>query len=118
MRSLARVLKEDYKRSIELCTNIMYIWFSFSNFSQLHTVLTSRRIGNDSMKVIDLEIKKGASTRPPSAFGGRRSAVIYRSASPSAAVRRALSYGRRRHPTHPLPPSPLGGSASNSSLAA
>ena len=58
MGALARVLKEDYKHSIDLVTNIMYIWFSFSNFSQLHGVLTSRRIGNDSMKVIDLEIKR------------------------------------------------------------
>ena len=58
MGALARVLKEDYKHSIDLTTNIMYIWFSFSNFTQLHGVLTSRRIGKDSMKVIDLNIKR------------------------------------------------------------
>ena len=58
MSALARVLKEDYKHNIGLSTNIMYIWFSFSNFSQLHDVLTSRRIGRDTIKVIDLEIRR------------------------------------------------------------
>lgn len=58
MGALARVLKEDYKHSMDLSTNIMYIWFSFSNFTQLHGVLTSRRIGKDSMKLIDLNIKR------------------------------------------------------------
>ena len=43
---------------IDLVTNLMYIFFSFSHFSQLHGVLTSHRIGNDCMKVIDLEIKR------------------------------------------------------------
>ena len=58
MNTLARVLREDHKISVDLVTNIMYIWFSFSNFSQLHGVLTAGRIGNESMKVISLEIKR------------------------------------------------------------
>ncbi len=58
MSALARVLKADYKHNIGLSTNIMYVWFSFSNFSQLHGVLTTRRIGSDTIKVIDLEIRR------------------------------------------------------------
>ena len=58
MSALARVLKADYKHNIGLSTNIMYVWFSFSNFTQLHGVLTTRRIGSDTIKVIDLEIRR------------------------------------------------------------
>ena len=58
MSALARLLKDNYKHNIGLSTNIMYIWFSFSNFSQLHGVLTTRRIGSDTFKVIDFEIRR------------------------------------------------------------
>lgn len=67
--------------------------------------LIERSLGD----VIDLEVKKGES------HNGGLGPRSRRSASPSAAVRRALSAARRRHSTHPLPPSPLGGSASRNS---
>jgi hypothetical protein len=58
MGALSRVLKEDYKQSRDLVVNLMYIFFSFSNFSQLHGALTNYRVGNETMRVIDLELKR------------------------------------------------------------
>ena len=60
MGALSRVLKEDYKKSMDLVINIMYIFFSFSNFSQMHPFLLNYQVGNWTMKVIDLEVKRHA----------------------------------------------------------
>jgi hypothetical protein len=36
--ALARVLKEDGRRSLDLSLNIVGVYFAFSNFSQFHQV--------------------------------------------------------------------------------
>ena len=41
--ALARVLKEDWKKSIEL-TNIVYIFFCFSTFSVFHKLLAQQKV--------------------------------------------------------------------------
>ncbi|GAB0192799.1 kinesin-associated protein 3 [Grus japonensis] len=43
--ALARVLREDWKQSVELATNIIYIFFCFSSFSQFHGIITHYKIG-------------------------------------------------------------------------
>uniref|UniRef100_A0A0L8IB51 Kinesin-associated protein 3 n=1 Tax=Octopus bimaculoides TaxID=37653 RepID=A0A0L8IB51_OCTBM len=43
--ALARVLKEDWKRSTELATHIISIFFCFSNFSHFHGVILHFKIG-------------------------------------------------------------------------
>jgi hypothetical protein len=55
MSALSRVLREDGKRSMELVTNIIYIFFCFSNFSQFHSFITSNKIGDLCIKIIDQE---------------------------------------------------------------
>ena len=60
MGALSRVLKEDYKKSMDLTTNLMYIFFSFSNFTQMHGALTNYRVGAETMRVIDLEVRRHA----------------------------------------------------------
>ena len=60
MGALSRVLKEDYKHSMGLVLNLMYIFFSFSTFSQMHPALTNYRVGKETMRVVDLEIKRYA----------------------------------------------------------
>ncbi len=42
--ALARVLKEDWKKSIELSTNIVYIFFCFSTFSVFHKMLGQHKV--------------------------------------------------------------------------
>lgn len=43
-QALARVLKEDWKKSIELSTNIVYIFFCFSTFSVFHKLLAQHKV--------------------------------------------------------------------------
>lgn len=56
--ALARVLKEDWKKSIELSTNIVYIFFCFSTFSVFHRLLAQHKIGSTCMTVLEHEIKR------------------------------------------------------------
>nr|XP_032814441.1 kinesin-associated protein 3 isoform X1 [Petromyzon marinus] len=56
--ALARVLREDWKRSVELSTNIVYIFFCFSSFSQFHGLITHYKIGALCMTIIDHELKR------------------------------------------------------------
>ncbi|VDP80802.1 unnamed protein product [Echinostoma caproni] len=42
--ALARVLREDWRKSTDLATNIAYIFFCFSSFSNFHTVILHFKI--------------------------------------------------------------------------
>ncbi|XP_023931109.1 kinesin-associated protein 3-like [Lingula anatina] len=56
--ALARVLREDWQKSSELATNIIYIFFCFSSFSQFHGVISHFKIGARTMGIIEHELKK------------------------------------------------------------
>lgn len=56
LSALARVLREDWRRSIELSTNIIYIFFCFSTYSQFHNIVLEYRIGSLCMDIIDFEL--------------------------------------------------------------
>uniref|UniRef100_A0A7N6ACA0 Kinesin-associated protein 3b n=1 Tax=Anabas testudineus TaxID=64144 RepID=A0A7N6ACA0_ANATE len=43
--ALARVLREEWKQSVDLATTIIYIFFCFSSFSQFHGLVTHFKIG-------------------------------------------------------------------------
>lgn len=43
---------------MELVTNIVYIFFCFSNFSELHPVITANKIGNICLGMTDQELKR------------------------------------------------------------
>ena len=55
---MARVLREDWKKSTELTTNIVYIFFCFSSFSQFHSIIIHYKVGAMCMQVMENEIKK------------------------------------------------------------
>ena len=55
---VSRVLSEDRKKSNELVLNIMELFYVLSCYSQLHPLVLSNRIGDTSMKVIALELKR------------------------------------------------------------
>ena len=42
---LARVLQEEGPKSMDLAINILYILYSFSNFSQFHPALYNAKVG-------------------------------------------------------------------------
>lgn len=56
--AMARVLREDWKKSTELTTNIVYIFFCFSSFSQFHSIIIHYKIGAMCMLVMENEIKR------------------------------------------------------------
>lgn len=58
MGALARVLQEEFKRSVELTFNILRIFLSFSNFMEMHGLLANHRVGMLTMKVIDYEVRR------------------------------------------------------------
>ena len=55
---VSRVLSEDRKKNNELVLNIMELFYVLSCYTQLHPLVLSNRIGDTSMKVIALELKR------------------------------------------------------------
>lgn len=58
LSALSRVLREEWKRSIELSTNIVFTFFSFSTYNEFHPVILQYKIGSLCMDVIDFELKR------------------------------------------------------------
>ncbi|KAI0222323.1 Kinesin-associated protein 3 [Lamellibrachia satsuma] len=56
--ALARVLREDWRKNTELATNIIYIFFCFSSFTQFHGVISHFKIGSLCMSIVEHEVKK------------------------------------------------------------
>ncbi|KAJ3093007.1 Kinesin-associated protein 3 [Quaeritorhiza haematococci] len=64
MSALSRVLREDGKKSMELVTNIIYIFFCFSNFSAFHPIITANKIGDMCLRIADQEFQRHRSQNP------------------------------------------------------
>lgn len=58
LSALSRVLREEWKRSIELSTNIVYSFFCFSTYNEFHSIIIQYKIGSLCMDVIDYELKR------------------------------------------------------------
>ncbi len=58
--ALSRVLREEWKVSIDLSTNIIYVFFCFSTFSQFHSIIAHYKIGSLVMDIADYEVKRYA----------------------------------------------------------
>uniref|UniRef100_A0A8C5AUM9 Kinesin-associated protein 3b n=1 Tax=Gadus morhua TaxID=8049 RepID=A0A8C5AUM9_GADMO len=56
--ALARVLREDWKQSVELSTIIIYIFFCFSSFSQFQAVVSHYKVGALCMAVVEHELRR------------------------------------------------------------
>ncbi|KAM9478548.1 kinesin-associated protein 3a isoform 2-T3 [Salvelinus alpinus] len=56
--ALARVLREDWKQSVDMATTIIYVFFCFSSFSQFHGLVTHYKIGALCMNITEHELKR------------------------------------------------------------
>ncbi|VDL93669.1 unnamed protein product [Schistocephalus solidus] len=56
--ALARVLREDWKKSTDLTTNLIYVFFCFSSFTNFHGAILHFKIGALTMTILDHEMKK------------------------------------------------------------
>ncbi|KAF0697989.1 Aste57867_11371 [Aphanomyces stellatus] len=55
---LSRVLNDEYKKSYDFTLNMMRIFWCYSNFLQLHPILSNYRIGAITLKIVDFEVKR------------------------------------------------------------
>ncbi|KAF2899927.1 hypothetical protein ILUMI_06266 [Ignelater luminosus] len=58
LSALARVLREDWKRSIVLSTNLIFTFFCFSSHTCFHPVVLHYKIGSLCMDIIDFEMRR------------------------------------------------------------
>ncbi|KAL0482488.1 kinesin-associated protein [Acrasis kona] len=58
LNALGRELKDEGRKSMELMINILYVFYSFSHFSQFHSIITKFKVGVIVMKTIDYEEKR------------------------------------------------------------
>ncbi|KAJ3130579.1 Kinesin-associated protein 3, partial [Physocladia obscura] len=56
--AISRTLREDNKKSMELVTNIIYIFFCFSNFPQYHPFITANKVGDMCLRITDQELNR------------------------------------------------------------
>lgn len=56
--ALSRVLREEWRSSIDLTTNIIYIFFCFSTFTQFHPVIMNFKIGSQVMDILQYEVTR------------------------------------------------------------
>ncbi|KAK6618968.1 hypothetical protein RUM44_003349 [Polyplax serrata] len=61
LSALSRLLREDWKKNVDLATNIVSIFTCFSSYSQFHPIIIQYKIGSLCMEVIDHELKKSES---------------------------------------------------------
>ena len=56
--ALSRVLREEWKVSIDLSTNIIYVFFCFSTFSQFHPIIAHYKVGSLVMDIVEYELSR------------------------------------------------------------
>lgn len=56
--ALTRVLNENRKKNAELVANVLDVFRAISRYPTLHPILLSSKIGDTTMKIIDLECKR------------------------------------------------------------
>ena len=58
MNALGRELKEEGKKSMDLMINILYVFYSFSHFTQFHQIISQFKIGTIVMKTVVYEERR------------------------------------------------------------
>ncbi|CAI4231132.1 unnamed protein product [Auanema sp. JU1783] len=57
--ALARVFREDWKKSFELAINIAKVFHKLSSYNQFHTVLVHHKVGALCVNAVEYELKRG-----------------------------------------------------------
>eukprot|EP01116_Phalansterium_solitarium_P019209 TRINITY_DN52_c3_g1_i1.p1 TRINITY_DN52_c3_g1~~TRINITY_DN52_c3_g1_i1.p1 ORF type:complete len:706 (+),score=285.03 TRINITY_DN52_c3_g1_i1:230-2347(+) len=55
---LSRMLRDEALKDLDLATDIVYIFFCFSNFSAFHTFLAQNRVGDSCMRIVEFELER------------------------------------------------------------
>lgn len=115
LSALARVLREDYKRSLDLSINILSVFYSFSAFSQFHPLILQYKIGSLCIVIIEYELQRYQQWKAELLMNrGREVIPVSRLPVPKSARPTTASGDRRRSST----PSPaVSGSADRKRLS-
>jgi Kinesin-associated protein (KAP) len=60
LQLLARTLREEAKKSMDLAINAISVFFSMSNFSKFHGLVMDNQVGAMTMDLITLEVQRTA----------------------------------------------------------
>ncbi|KAI9106093.1 kinesin-associated protein-domain-containing protein [Phlyctochytrium arcticum] len=60
MSALSRVLREDSRKSTSLNTNIITIFYCFSQFPQYQGAITAHKVGDMCLRIVEMEMKRFA----------------------------------------------------------
>lgn len=56
--TVSRILRDDYKKSIDLTLYLLNFFQAYSNFTQFHEFLIANQLGDTTIRIIDHEIKR------------------------------------------------------------
>ena len=62
-QTLARVLREDGRRSTDVATHCLCVFFALSNASAFHGLILGNQVGDATLRVVDLELRRAADRR-------------------------------------------------------
>lgn len=108
LSALSRVLREDWKKSVDLSANIINIFYCFSLFYQFHEpIILQYKIGSICIEIIDHELQRyfdwknklenlSKAPPPPSRLPVRRSASTTRSTPPKSQIPIGIFTGNKR----------------------
>lgn len=63
LSALARELRDNGRKSIQLATNVVQIFFFFSSFSNFHDIIALHKLGHACLTIVEQEIKQTATMR-------------------------------------------------------
>ncbi|EFO23129.1 hypothetical protein LOAG_05355 [Loa loa] len=69
MGALVRVLRDNWKKSFELATNIITMLYNFSIYTNFHQFLAHNKIGSLSMQIVDYGLKRWEAWRTEACHG-------------------------------------------------
>jgi hypothetical protein len=58
MGTLSRTLRDDYKKSMDLCLYLLSSFYVLSNYAEFHSVLLQNQLGDTTMKCIEYQIQR------------------------------------------------------------
>lgn len=124
LSALARVLREDWKKSIVLSTNLVFTFFCFSTYSNFHHVILKYKIGSLCMDIIDYELCRHETMQSELSSTGQRNGprMGSRSAAPlnsilSSTCPNSASMSELHRSRIPEPVRPRSGNYSDYSLS-
>ena len=53
LSTVSRILRDEYKKSTELCTFLLCCFYILSNYTQFHSLLSQHQLGDTTMKIVE-----------------------------------------------------------------